>query len=393
MGFEKFISFFTGYVEVLIRGPHLEKLLNLLTSSGLRLWDVKRLGAEVIQAKIRAHGFLRIRQFIRRTNSTIKIHRKNGLPFIKRRIIRRKMFFIGAGAFIMLLLYLSSFVFFIKIDGFDGKDRQKLLQDLAKLGLKPGILRKDLLVRKNLIEREVMIDTTKAVWLGITVRGVVAEVKVVKRKIPPGAKKYCDIIAAKDGVISKMVVFRGMPLVNEGDTVARGDLLISGIEWLPDLEAGDLIKREVPASGIVEARVWYDLEVTEPKIIWQLSVKNSRYTEYKLRWGQKLWKIGGFGKKPPKVGLWNRWRRPIFQGRNPSDIVELIKDTWQAVIWRKVVRSRSEMEGAALKEINKKLIKLKRFENSSQVKTWHEEGNYLKLRLTIETVEDIGMIK
>ena len=177
MGLERVISFLTGYVEVLVRGAHLEKLLNLLTSSGLYLWDVRCLSAEAVQVKIRAHGFLRIRELIRRTHSTVRIHRKRGWPFIWRKMGRRKMFWIGALVFLGLLIYLSSLIIFIKIEGFTGEDRQLLVANLAKLGLKPGVLRREFLLKKNLIEREIMIHTPGAVWLGISVQGVVAEVK------------------------------------------------------------------------------------------------------------------------------------------------------------------------------------------------------------------------
>jgi similar to stage IV sporulation protein len=388
---ERLVSFLTGYVEVLVRGAQLEKLLNLLTNSGLYLWDVKRLGNGVIQLKIRSYGFLRIRRLIRRTHSTVRIYRKRGWPFIRRKLGRRKMFWIGAVAFMTLLFYLSSLVLFIKVDGFAGGERKLLLTNLSGLGLKPGITRQDLLAKKSLIEREVMMHTPGAVWLGITVQGVVAEVKVVKRKIAPAPLGGCDIIAAHDGVISKLVVVRGVPVVKEGDTVARGDLLISGVEWLKDSESENLVKYEVSASGIVEAKTWYDLEAIEPKTIWRPVVKTARYKEYKLRWGRRLWHLGGIGKKPAGNYYWVRWHRHLYQGRNPFDSVELIKDTWQAVNWRRMVRSRREIEETARTEINNKLKVLNVSRNNSSL-TWSEEGNFVKLTLTCEKQEDIAMI-
>jgi Putative stage IV sporulation protein YqfD. len=394
---ERLISFLTGYVEVLARGAHLEKLLNLLNNSGLNLWDVKRLGSEVIQVKIRVHGFFRIRDVARRTGSTVKICHKKGLPFIWRKIGRRKIFWLGACLFIIFLVYLSSLVFFIKITGFDDSQRKSLLANLAILGLKPGAPRREVLLRKNLIEREVMIHTPGAVWLGITVKGVVAEVKVVKRKSAPAPLQVCDIVAARDGVITKLVVVRGMPVVKEGDTVARGDLLISGVEWISDPETGDLIKHEVAGSGIVEAKVWYDLEAVEPRIIWRSETQRIFAREYRLRWGRRLWYLGSFGRKPSGNYYWVRWRRPIYQGRNPLKSVELIKDTWQAVKWRRVIRGRREIEMSAMAEINQKIKSLGSFGDSSfasalTTKTWTEEGNFVKLTLTCEKITDIAML-
>jgi similar to stage IV sporulation protein len=391
LNLERVISFLTGYVEVLVRGAQLEKLLNLINNSGLYLWDVKRLGTEVIQIKIRAHGYSRIREFARRTNSTARIYNKKGWPFIRRKLGRRKIFWLGAFLFIGFLVYLGSLVFFIKVTGFEDAERQLLLSNLARLGLKAGVPRREVLLRKNLIEREVMIHTPGAVWLGITVEGVVAEVKVVKRKSAPAPPKFCDIVAAKDGVITKMVVVRGMPVVKEGDIVARGDLLISGVEWLPDPEAGELYKHQVAASGIVEAKVWYELEAIEPKIIWHPEVKKDFSWEYKIRWGRKLWRLGNFGRKPTGDCYWVRWRRPLYQGRNPLDSVELIKDTWQMVNWRRVIRQRRDIEQSARAEVNRQLKNLG-IPVECSTKNWTEEGNFIKLTLTCEKLTDIAMI-
>ena len=190
-------------------------------------------------------------------------------------------------------------------------------------------------------------------------------------------------MAARDGVITKLVVVRGMPVVKEGETVARGDLLISGVEWINDQEAGELFKHEVPASGIVEAKVWYDLEVVEPKIIWYPKVTEAIHSEYKLRWGRKLWYLGGFGRKPAGNSYWVRWRRTIYQGRNPVTGVELIKDTWQTVDWRRVVRTRHEIEQTAIKEIGQKVKVLGAFSGATPIRTWSEEGNFLEINLNL----------
>lgn len=394
MGFDRVISFFTGYVEVLVRGAYLEKLLNILTNSGLYLWDIRRLGNEALQAKIRVHGFLRIREYARKTDSTVKIHQKKGWPFLYRSLLRRKMLLFGAAVLVGLLIYGSSFIFFIKVEGFEGNEERQLIGRLAKLGLKPGVSRREVLAKKNLIEKEVMIGMPEAVWLSISIHGVVAEVTVVKRKTPPVPLGPCDLVAAKGGVISRLVVIRGQPVVKEGDTVAKGDLLISGSEWLNDPENGDLYQRQVAASGIVEARVWYNQEVLEPKIIWKADLKGPSLTEYKLRWGRKLWPLGSYGQQPEGNFSWTRWRRSIYLGRNPGDIVELIKDVRQTVYWRRVVRPRREMEKAALEELKRKY----RYPVSSQppagrpLMTWSEEDNFLKLTVTYETVEDISRL-
>lgn len=393
MRFNRLISFLTGYLVIFIRGPHLEKIINLMTGSGLYIWDIERLEPETLQLKIRAHGFFRIHEMVRRTGLRVKIIHKKGWPFLWRDLNHRKAFLIGAVAFIGAVIYLSTFVLFIKVEGFEGKERNRLVSALAKKGLRPGVLRGEILKKKSLIEREIMIDTPGAVWLGISIRGVVADVKVVKRKTAPQRIKVCDIVAGWDGVITRLITIRGTPVVKEGDSVARGDLLISGTIWHNDLETHDFTGEEVPAGGIVEARVWYDLSTIEPKIIWKPLYLKSRYTEYKLRWNQNLWTLGSFGKKDQANYYFCRSRKRIFQGRNPVAVVELIKDTRQSVSWRRFRRSDSEVRRAAMAVIKEKINHLGFTpREAGKVATWSDEGNFIKLTVTLEMTRDIAKI-
>ena len=57
----------------------------------------------------------------------------------------------------------------------------------------------------------------------------------------------CHIIAARDGVVRKIEVRTGIPLVKVGDTVKKGDILISGIiPIIGDYE--ELIRKEAVAA-------------------------------------------------------------------------------------------------------------------------------------------------
>ncbi|HOJ77573.1 MAG TPA: sporulation protein YqfD [Bacillota bacterium] len=392
MNFNAIVSFFTGNVEILIRGYQIEKFINLATSSGLYLWDIKRLGSEVIKARIRTHGYFRAREIARKTGCNLKIHRKYGWPFLQKKALRRRMFFIGALGFLTMLLYISSLVFFIKIDGYGDSQPTKLIASLNRMGLKPGITRKALLERKRLIEREVMLLNPELVWVGITVKGVVAEVKVVPRKTAPAEIGACDIVAAYDGVVSKVVVIRGVPMVKEGDVVAKGDLLISGTRWYNDQQTNELVKQEVAASGVIEANVWHSIEVLEPKVIWKPIPLQSHSIQYKLRWNDKLFTLGTFGVKPVQNYYWQRWRKRLYQGRNPSEVVEFIKDVWQEVSWKQVKRSKRQVQQAALEEAFRKQKNLKLQNIKHHEENWSEDGMFVKLTLTYEVSQDIATI-
>jgi similar to stage IV sporulation protein len=388
----KGIAFLTGYLEILARGSQLEKFINLATGSGLSLWEVRRLGPDVIGLKIGARGFLRIRGIARRAGCQVKICHKSGWPFILRRLAGRKLFVAGGVLFCVSLVYLASFVWLIRIDGIKGTEQAAVLKILNQAGLKPGMTRRELLAQKSLIEREAMLRLAKVVWLGITVEGVVAEVKVVPRQMPPEAAGPSDLVADCDGLVTKIIVIRGVPLVKEGDTVIRNQLLISGTMWYNDATDGASHKETVAANGIVEARTWHDLEIIEPKKVYHATRGADRLISYGLRWGSRYWVLGSYGKKPARDYFWQRQHKQLYRGRNLTEGVELIKDIWEEVTWRKLLRLSGEIRQAALAEARRR-CKIMNYPAIDPRKiAWYDDGNFVRLQVTLTAVRDIAKV-
>ena len=82
------------------------------------------------------------------------------------------------------------------------------------------------------------------------------KVKIVKAKEETEIIKnneYCDIVAQKSGTITKIIAQNGTAVVNIGDTVKAGDILIKGI-----MEGKYTEPRRVHSLGIIEAEINYE---------------------------------------------------------------------------------------------------------------------------------------
>lgn len=82
------------------------------------------------------------------------------------------------------------------------------------------------------------------------------KVKIVKAKEEPEIIKnneYCDIVAQKSGTITKIIAQNGTAVVNIGDTVKAGDILIKGT-----MEGKYTEPRRVHSLGIIEAEINYE---------------------------------------------------------------------------------------------------------------------------------------
>ncbi len=132
-------------------------------------------------------------------------------------------------------------------------DNNELIEDLKNMGLKRGALRSR--VNTNEIINDVRLKRKDISWIGIELKGVNAIVNIVEAENKPKLiddQDYCSIVATKDAQIVKISAQNGSAVVNEGDIVTKGDVLIAG--WMEGKFTGT---RYVHASGIVKGKVWY----------------------------------------------------------------------------------------------------------------------------------------
>ena len=105
------------------------------------------------------------------------------------------------------------------------------------------------------IINEIRLKRSDISWMGLDIKGTNAVVRIIKADEKPkliDESDYCNIIAAKSGVITKIIAQNGTALVNVGDKVYKGDTLIAGY-----MEGKYTDKRYVHSLGEVQAKVTY----------------------------------------------------------------------------------------------------------------------------------------
>lgn len=168
------------------------------------------------------------------------------------------------GALVALLFALIFIFFFngkvwdIRIEGADPELLEKIREDLCEGGLYIGAAWKD--IDTDSVEAKTLLASDAVSWLNINRRGTVAYVKVVKKEINepiPEPTGYANVIAERDCIIEEITVKSGVPAVKVGESVKKGDLLISGI--IPTELGGGFCY----ASGRVIGRYSDRIEITE----------------------------------------------------------------------------------------------------------------------------------
>ena len=249
-------NYIRGYVIIFVEGYFLEKFVNICTRRQILLWDIKRRQSSKMTLKVSIRGFKMLKPVAKKTGCRIRILKKRGLPFFLNRYRRRKTFLLGAAVFIVLFYIMTSFVWSVEVTGNKNIETDLILKSLAAHGVKPGVLKYK--INPEEVAGNIILDVDGLSYVNVLVRGTKIKVEVaegVKRPQIVPLNEPCDIVAKKDGVIKSIVVKIGQAQVKEGDTVRKGQLLISGS--IPIKGAENNPKR-VHAMGEVLARTWYE---------------------------------------------------------------------------------------------------------------------------------------
>lgn len=312
-----------GYVIILVRGSFLEKFVNLAVAEGIQLWDVKRAGPDILTCKAGIAGFKRLRVPLRKSQCRARIKRRVGLAFTVHRVLRRPVLLAGMIVFLGLIYFLSGYVWFVEIQGLKTVKRAEVLRVLADAGVRPGQRRSA--INARFAEDEITRRVEGLSWAGLRLRGTVAVVDVVEKEMPRAEAEAGegDLIAAKDAIVERLYVLKGYPLVTGGQTVHKGDVLISGTPPPPAEPGNEPVPAPVVmAQGTVEGRVWYQSSATVRRTNVRYIRTGKSTTLVMVRVGKQILNLG---RKPHYPNSVIRVRsRHLFTWRNGNGFVEVV---------------------------------------------------------------------
>ena len=194
--------------------------------------------------------------------------RERGVPSLLGRYRRRYGFFAGLALFAAIFFLSGTVIWGIKIDGNARLSEREVLTELRRCGLSVGSRKSGLDV--SAIENRVLIESDEISWISVNIIGTVAEVEIREIEVEEEREQYLasNIVAARDGQIELFEDVRGNIVLNIGDYVRKGELIVSG---LYDSQTQGI--RYTDAKGRVLARTERDISVSIP-----LKYEKKRYT-------------------------------------------------------------------------------------------------------------------
>lgn len=225
----RIVRFLKGYVLFQASGGFFERFLNLISKRNTSLWDMET-SPEETTGKVYVKDYKSLAEFARQCGVRLRVKERFGFPFLTYKYRKRLGLFIGAFAFIVLIIIMQNFVWTLDIVGNERNSTERVNYVLQELGLRPGAFIPSLDLQE--IENKAVLELDHISWFTINNYGSRIVVEMKETTDPPeiiDEDTAANVIASKAGIIRRTEVYSGKSVIEVGDVVAKGDLLVSGI--------------------------------------------------------------------------------------------------------------------------------------------------------------------
>ncbi len=267
--------FLFGSVTLRIPAAHRLTVLNLCLSYGIPYRDFTWESDGGVSFSLPTYEARRLRRLCRPYGITPEIRRRAGLPAVATFFCRRAGLFAGLLLSIALLILSERFVWRVEVKGNDRLTADEVEELLSACELGVGSYIPAIDTRKA--ENRVLMSSSKLSWVSLYLEGTTLSVQVIEtethtgEQVPSPTSSPANLVAACDGQIERIELFRGQVMVGCGQAVKAGELLVSGV-----YDSATVGYRYTRAAGHIWARTEREYCIRMP-----LSYTEKVYSESK----------------------------------------------------------------------------------------------------------------
>lgn len=387
MFFKIALNYILGYVNIQVEGFYIERFINMCISKSILLWNMNRKKSSILNTNISISDLKKIRSVAKKTRCKIKINQKKGLPFIFNKYKKRKFFAVFLFLVIVILIISSNFIWNIEIRGASSIQKSEIMKILKENNLKIGVYKKKINI-KNVID-DIRLKREDIAWVGIDFKGTNAVIEIVEADKKPEIvdnNEFCNIIANKEGIITKINVNNGTAIAKVGDIVKKGDILVEG-----KIQGKYTDPIYVHSTADIEAKVWYsekekayfrqevDEQTGNKETKYEIKFNNLQINLYKTLSNFKNYDTINENKK---ISLFSNFYLPI----------EIVKKTNYEKVKREVIYEKENLKKITMQKLDEKIKnKIEKQENIiNKYVNVKEQNGFIDIELVYEVLENIG---
>ena len=230
---DQFFKYIKGYIIIHAQGILQEELIKKCFDNHIVLKNIK-LEETGFTAQACADDYIKIARFAKNLGMKTKVIKKYGFDFWKFNHRKRYGLFIGIFIFFYMIYFLSGRLWNIDIKGTNLISDEVILKKLYDNGVYIGMkINNPQFIDVVNLERTLLCDIPDISCIVLNFKGTNLEVIINeihhKKFIIDNETEKNNIIASEPGIITNIKVTNGTSEVKIGQTVVKGQLLISGI--------------------------------------------------------------------------------------------------------------------------------------------------------------------
>lgn len=258
-----------SYILIKIITNNALKVIKILNLKGINLYKIDIL-PNFLLIKINKKDLKKVKKIYK-----VIVVKEYGWKYYLNILFNNFWKFVILGIILILIFAAQFLIIDIKVISSNSDLRDLLVNELDKQGIhKYSIAKSEQELKK--IKEKILIDNKGVLeWLNIEKRGMNYLINL-EPKINALAKdelKVCDIVATKEGTITRIISSKGLEIKEVNETVKKNDVIVSGTIKLNEQEVN-----KVCAKATVFAKTWYTINIeTTDTYIEKKKNHNFRY--------------------------------------------------------------------------------------------------------------------
>lgn len=372
VGMLHWVQYIRGYVTIKVWGYSTERLLNLCGNHNILVWNIVNHGDHDTM-NISIKGFFALKPLLKKTGTRAAVLGKYGLPFFVSKMQRRKVFVAGLLCCLAFWMITAGYIWNIEIEGNYVLTEDILLDYLDTHDVHVAMKKSRLHIED--LEKALREDYDIITWTSVQIRGTTLLIHIKENEMPVyeqsrqlQEEQGTDIVAGKAGVVSYIITRSGVPQVAPGDTVEKGDILVSGA--VPVYNEDTTIRKYQFVQSDADILIRYTESISVKKdILYEEKIYSGRQKkmitlgindrEWNLRFGKIPYEEYDISGEKKQVRLLDRLYLPFFYGSKTIQEYEMTRQKYteeemNQIIqeeWHKIISTLDE-KGVQITEKN-----------------------------------------